>query len=264
MDLSALNEKAQFIYENLRLKTFPAAAKFLGNKEDIPEKAKRPSTFLKKKITICQGVTMARNYGWQVALTKEDLVCIPAMLAFGMTPALNVSEELSDLFCKVNFKSDKEQSLGEVNDMCALEKDELSVLLLSPLHKMQLYADTIVVYGNPAQLSRLILAATFNSSGRIHSSFGGKVECSEYLIRPFKTGEARVVIPGLGDRIFSATMDDEIVFAFPFSMLEELVEGLKESGKKIGARYPITSYQNFQPQFPKVYEELGEKLGISQ
>jgi hypothetical protein len=43
---------------------------------------------------------------------------------------------------------------------------------------------------------------------------------------------------------------------------QELAQGLREAGNKIGARYPVTFYQNFQPEFPKPYKVLGEKLGI--
>jgi hypothetical protein len=66
----------------------------------------------------------------------------------------------------------------------------------------------------------------------------------------------------MGDRIFSMTQDDEMVMAFPERFLEGLLAGLKEAGRKIGARYPITFYQNFQPEFPKPYQELANKLGM--
>jgi len=45
-------------------------------------------------------------------------------------------------------------------------------------------------------------------------------------------------------------------------LLEALVEGMKESGKKIGARYPVTSYQNFEPEFPRPCMVLAEELGL--
>ncbi len=260
--MSQLGEQARFLMDNLRLKTFPLGVKLIRDPEEIPEKAKRPAIFLKKKITICQAVTMARNYGWLVALTADDIICVPALLAFGMTPAPDAKAELSGLFCEVGFKNNKEISLDEVREMSLLEKDEFEGILLFPLTKEVTQPDVIVIYANPAQISRLAQAATFNSSGRVKGSFGGKVECSEYLVCPMKTGEPRVVIPGLGDRIFSMTMDDEMVFSLPLSFLDDLVEGLKESGKKIGARYPITFYQNFQPEFPKVYKDLAKKLGI--
>ena len=58
------------------------------------------------------------------------------------------------------------------------------------------------------------------------------------------------------------TQDDEMAFALPGSGLADLVEGLKTAGRAIGARYPVTFYQNFQPEFPKYYKELGSELGI--
>jgi uncharacterized protein (DUF169 family) len=70
-----LMEVADYIRNNLRLKTFPVAVKFLRDKKDFPEKTRQPSVVLGKKIAICQAVTMARVYGWTVGLTKDDIVC---------------------------------------------------------------------------------------------------------------------------------------------------------------------------------------------
>jgi uncharacterized protein (DUF169 family) len=109
---------------------------------------------------------------------------------------------------------------------------------------------------------RMIQGLVFEESRRIAGNFGGKVECSEYLIAPHKTQSPRVAIPGMGDRIFSMTQDDEMVFSIPGMLLENLVRGLKNAGKKVGARYPVTFYQNFQPEFPKPYQVLGDALGI--
>jgi uncharacterized protein (DUF169 family) len=88
------------------------------------------------------------------------------------------------------------------------------------------------------------------------------VECDEYLIAPFKTQSARVVIPGNGERIFAGTQDDEVAFAFPAKSLSEFTKALKEVGKAMGARYPVTPFLNFQPDFPKAHKELGKELGI--
>lgn len=59
-----------------------------------------------------------------------------------------------------------------------------------------------------------------------------------------------------------ADYEGMMIFAMPHSFLDRFILGLKESGKKVGARYPITYYQNFQPEFPPQYEELGKKFGI--
>jgi hypothetical protein len=53
-----------------------------------------------------------------------------------------------------------------------------------------------------------------------------------------------------------------MVFSIPGMLLGNLLRGLKNAGKKVGARYPVTFYQNFQPEFPKPYQVLGDALGI--
>ncbi len=262
--MSAVNyqEAAAFISNDLRLRTLPVAAKFLKDKAGFPEKTRQPSVALKKRVTICMGVTMTRVYGWTVGLTQEDLICVPAMIMFGFTDAPDQPATLARLFCDINFASSPEKALGETGSMNKLANREYEALLLAPLAKSPETPDTILLYGNPAQMMRLAQAYSYVAGERVPGHFGGKVECDEYLIAPFKTGKPRVAIPGMGDRIFSMTQDDEMVFALPGQALEALIQGLKESGNKIGARYPVTFYQNFQPEFPKYHQAMGKELGL--
>ncbi len=262
MDEKSRQEVADFISNDLRLKTQPLAVKFL-TKADFPEKTRRPSQTLGKRVTICQGVTMARIYGWTVGLTKEDLICVPAMIAFGFTRAADQRGTLGKLLFDVTFLKDQEAARRETESMCFLENSEYEGIWLSPLAKSAYDPDTVAIYGNPAQIMRMIQGWAYNEGRRVVGNMGGKVECAEYLIAPFKSHAARAVIPGNGDRIFSMTQDDEMVFAIPGDGLEALVGGLKEAGKKIGARYPVTPYQNFQPEFPKRYKDVGSEIGVS-
>ncbi len=248
--------------EALRLKTEPFGVAFLPEVASLPDRTRRPSQVFGKRVTICQGVTLARIYGWPVGLTRDDLICIPGMLAFGFTPATDPILELGQLFCEVGFHQALGPALKEVETLPRFRPDEVGAIYLCPLERLALQPDVIVVYGNPAQLTRLIQAATFSMGERVHGEFGGKVECASYLIGPHRQGEFVVAIPGAGDRIFSMTQDDELVLSFPFKFLDGLLFGLKEAARKIGARYPITVYQNFSPVFPPQYEERAKKWGI--
>lgn len=254
-------EISEFLSDDLRLRSLPVAVNFLKALDAIPEGARRPSKFLGKRITICQAVTMARLYGWTIALTKDDLICVPAMITFGFTRARDQVDTLAKLFCSVTFSKDPAAASTETGSMNFLPSGEYQAMVLAPLAKTSLEPDAVAIYGNPAQVMRLIQAWTYLTGMRVAGNFGGKIECSEYLTAPFKTSAPRISIPGNGDRIFSMTQDDEMVFSLPGRYLNDLAEGLKTAGKKIGARYPITFYQNFQPEFPKIYKELGEELG---
>ncbi len=253
-------EAAEFISNTLRLKTLPIGVKFLEDKGAFPKKTRQPSVAMGKKVTICQAVTMARVYGWTMGITREDLICVPAMIAFGFTKASDQSATLGTMFCRVDFARDKNASLGETSSMTFLPSGKYQALVIAPLAKAEFEPDTVTIYGNPGQMARCFQASTYDRGKRVPGNFGGKVECTEYLAAPFVTGSPRAVVPGAGDRIFSMTQDDEMVFAMPGSDLQGFVGALKDAGKKIGARYPITFYQNFQPDFPQPYQEMAQEL----
>jgi uncharacterized protein (DUF169 family) len=262
MDKPDYKEMSNFIREDLRLKTQPIAVKFTNTNEIFPEKTKQPSVVLEKRVTICQAVTMARVYGWTVGLTRDDLICVPAMLAFGFTNAVDSKDTLGNLFCEVEFSKEKEKAANEVKSMNRLENSRDRAIILSPLMKTRFEPDCVAIYGNPAQVMRMVQAVVFEEGERIQGNFGGKVECTEYLIAPYLTSKPRIAMPGMGDRIFSMTQDDELVLSLPKKSLMSLYSGLSKAGKKIGARYPVTFYQNFQPEFPGPYQKLAKELDL--
>jgi uncharacterized protein (DUF169 family) len=253
---------SEFLMSTLRLKTFPIAVNFLESKDTFPEKTRRPSRVLGKRVTVCQAVTMARLYGWTVGLCKEDVICVPAAISFGFSDAQDPEDVMAKLYCDVGFFEGEQASGRAASQMKFLRKGEYEALVLAPLGKGLFEPDTVLIYGNPAQMMRIVQGWLYREGGRLQGTFGGRVECSEYLITPFRTRSARVVIPGLGDRIFSMTQDDEMVFALPGSGLKQLEEGLTAAGVKLGARYPVPFYQNFEPEFPEVYKVLGKELGV--
>lgn len=255
-------EAALFVRENLRLKTLPVGVKFARDRSELPEKVRRPSVAMGKRVAICQGVTMARNYGWTVGLGREDVICVPAAIVFGFSDAVDQAGALSKLFCEINFSSNEGLAQKETSSMSRFEKGEIEAIVMAPLEKAPFEPDTVVIYGNPGQMMRLVQAWSYFNGERVKGEFGGKVECDEYLIAPFKMQTARLVIPGNGERIFAGTQDDEVAFAFPARKIVELSRGLREVGRAIGARYPVTPYQNFEPDFPKAHKEMGKELGI--
>ena len=253
---------ARGIYDALRLKTLPVAVKFTTIDDIFPDKTRFPATALKKRITICQAVSMVRLYGWTVGLTRNDLICVPAMLAFGFTAVPDPVATLAGLFCEVAFVQDAAQGEAELKTMYRLDNAENRAIVMAPWTKALFEPDCVLFYANPAQIMRMVQAVVYAEGVRIVGHFGGKVECTEYLLAPHLTGRPRIAMPGMGDRIFSMTQDDEMVLSLPAASLPSLYHGLENAGKSIGARYPVTSYQNFQPEFPKPYQKLGKELEL--
>ena len=149
-------EISDVIRDELRLKTLPVAVNFLKNKGDFPDKTRQPSVVLQKRITICQAVTLARVYGWTVGLTREDLICVPAMIAFGFSRSDDPPATLARLFCEVNFHDDETQARKGINSMNLLENGRFEALVLAPLAKGLDEPDTFAIYGNPARFPQAL------------------------------------------------------------------------------------------------------------
>ncbi len=262
MNADDMREAAQFIHNDLRMKTLPVAVRFLQNGEAFPDKTRRPSVALGKRIAICQGVTMSRNYGWTVGLTREDVICVPAAIVFGFSDAEDAPASVAGLFTEVNFSADLRRAESETASMSRFAKGEIEGILLAPLVKAPFEPQLVLCYGNPAQMMRFAQAWSYVTGERVAGEFGGKVECDEYLITPHKSQSPRMVIPGNGERIFAGTQDDEMAFVLPAASLSDLVKGLKEVGRAMGVRYPVTPYQNYQPDFPKAHKNLGREVGV--
>ena len=259
------------IQDAVRPRSLPLAVRFLEAGEDFPEKTRRPHVHLKKRITICQGITMARLYGWSVGLRKEDIVCVPALLGWGMSGAPDRASEMKQLMQSVGFASSPAVAEAQLAAMTCAPEGRVAGILLTPLGRAQDVPHTVAVYCNPAQAMRLVQALTYGgdtvqegtaSGVSVTGTFGGKVECLQSLYAPYALDAPRLAIPGMGDRIFSMTQDDELAVAFPGRFLSSLAKGLKEAGKAIGARYPVTFYQNFEPEFPAPYKETAARLRL--
>jgi uncharacterized protein (DUF169 family) len=262
MTESTLKKDSEFIKNNLRLKTSPVAIKFLAAGDAFPEKTRRPFSALGKRIAICQAVTMARNYGWTVGMTKEDNICVPAAIVFGFSDSQDPSASLSRLFTEINFSKNEACAIRETASMSRFEKGEIAGIVAAPCERAVFDPDVVVIYGNPAQMMRLSQAWSYMTGERLSGHFGGKVECDQYLIAPHKTQKPQIVIPGNGERIFAMTQDDEMVFAMPARFIPDLIQGLNEAGKAVGSRYPVPPFQFFQPDFPKAHKDMGKEIGV--
>ena len=100
--------------------------------------------------------------------------------AFGFSGAENIGNTLGELFCEVGFHPEAAAAANEADSMCKFDNDEYPAVLIAPLHKCPSKPDTVVFYGNPAQIMRLSQAVIHACGNRIAGNFGGQVECTEY------------------------------------------------------------------------------------
>ena len=254
-------EKGKTLSQLLRLQTRPLAVKLLSPGEEFPKRVHRPTRLLKHKVTICQGITMARRYGWRIGLIKDDVCCAAALVAYGWVETEPTLDEVAHVMLAADYAENPEAARKQIEAIPRLDKGVCAGLIVSPLELTTWKPDLVMIYCNPAQMMRLVQAATYHDGRPINSSFGGRaVSCAEGIIRTFQADEPQVVIPGGGDRIFAMTGDDELAFTTPARLIDQLIEGLGIAGRRAGVTYPIPFYQAFEPRFPPSYEKLFRKI----
>ncbi len=259
IDLKAVDDQLRTY---VKLKEFPVAVKML-EENDPPQiraqytKAKVPHIDLKMKLVTCQAMAMVRKYGWELILGKDDLSCPSGLVTLGFAEMLDSMRRGKEEVAPLNQEASARGRRME--QMPCLPLRRYSTLLLSPIHRASFEPDSIVIYGNSAQIMRLVQAAVFKEGGSLSSSSAGGQGCSQYLSYPLISKECRYILPGNGDRIFGLVGDDQMVFVMPKEKIQQTLEGLELSHQG-GQRYPIPAYLLYEAKMPPSYRELTEKL----
>lgn len=244
---------ARDLEQYLRPQTFPLAISLLAGADQIPAGARRPKPAMGVRITICQGVGMARRYGWTIAIGREDCSCPLAKSAFGLEPLLPFFEEGHT--CAGMFTATPEAGARTEAATPRLPYGAYPFVLIGPLARAKAPPDVVLLYGNSAQVMRLVQAALWQRGGRLTSGFTGRIDCADEIIAPIETGEPQVILPCNGDRIFGGASDEEMAFSFPYTRAEEILTGLAETHKH-GVRYPVPNFLRFEADFPPSYQQL--------
>lgn len=248
MDLREVEGQLQTYIRPL---TFPVAVRMLKSEDEIPEKTRRPLRDMKKRVAICQGIGMARRLGWAVAMGKGDMSCSLGAAPFGFFRNVSFFQEgniAASMFTVSTDAGAKEETLVD-----RFGYGDYSHILVAPLSRAVFEAHLLIIYGNPAQIMRLVQGALYFEGGAIESSSMGRLGCAT-IITVMRQDACRYMIPGNGDRIFGMAQDYEMAFFIPASKVETVLAGLAATHKR-GVRYPITSFFNFEASFPPAYQE---------
>jgi len=238
----------------LRPSTFPLAIKMVEEGETIDQKFKHPKNDLGADMPLCQAIGICRRNAWTLYLDKNDITCGSAIIYLGFAakvPEGYVNGEVA--FAPYN----QDQAARAMRSKCLpkFPVGRYSGILISPLVKAEFVPDSVLIYGNSAQMMRLIQAAAFKTGEPMSFSAQGGGSCAMEVVGPILKKNVDLVFPGNGARIFGGVHDDEVVFGISKEKLEDMVDwlGLTHQG---GQRYPIPKYSTYRPKMPKAYEEL--------
>ncbi len=200
--------------------TYPVGIRFLRGAEALPEAAKLPGDF-GAPLSLCQGISLARYCGHVVALKGEGQACPVA----------------DAVLCR-----SKTQAGGA-----------LDAVVVAPLERCSFAPDVVLCYGLPSQISLLVEASAGKhrqaaSPCVVHSTCVGEVA------ETYREGCCNVFLPSAGERCLALTSDDELAFALPLSMLEQVADGLENSdtAERSGSSHKF-SWSEDAELFPEYY-----------
>jgi len=225
----------------------------VSNEADIPAKAKRPGRDMKFDSALCQGMSVSRHFGWVMAVSRADISCPIGATLFGFQP--KVDHFVQGNCCAGLYTKDAAAGAKTEAQAACFDFGQYYAMVSGPLNRIDYEPDVVLVFGNPAQVMRLVTGALWESGGYIHSRFSGRTDCADEVIETMKTNQPQVILPCYGDRIFAQTQDHEMAFSFPYAFAQTLMDGL-EGTHKGGVRYPIPNYSKYTGSFPPAYEEL--------
>lgn len=255
--MATMKELNEAIAQYIRPATFPLAIKMLENEDKIPEKTRRPKRDMGLKMPVCQAVGVSRRYGWSLALDREDQLCPMG----GITLGFEVPKEtwLDGSFTGGPSSMDRAARAKTAQAMRHFDHGKYKILLLAPIARAAFDPDLVVMYGNSAQVMRMVQACTFESGGQLSSTASGGADCSEIITQTMQTGDCQFILPCNGDRVFGMTQDHEMAFTMPASKIDTTIRGLGLT-HDMGQRYPVPAFMRFQAQFPEGYTNLMKHL----
>ena len=249
------------INKYIRPLTFPVAIKFFKEGEELPEKAKIPTKHMGYPIAVCQAMTIARKFGWTIAMYQEDQACPLSHIILGYAEEPDLIKDGSVV--KPLYVDNDEAAMLTQSTTPKMPTADTHCIVLAPLDKATFDPDVVVCYGNAAQITRCTQGALYKGGGYIESRFAGRGACGGEITVPFSQDKCNIICPGGGERVFALTADDELAFAIPANWFERVAEGIEGTHKGGVARIPTPAMGvMMRPQMPPKYWELEKHLGL--
>ena len=240
----------------MRLKSFPVAFKMLEKKKELD---KIPfMRRVEKKTTLCQLITLVRNFDWTVGAVPEDFISpmCPSIIGLTDTPEMYKDGTFRSIVWVKTRKDGKkyEESIQRL----PLGKHE--AVVMAPLVYKPFEPDIVLIYANPAQMMLLINSLQFENYEVMEFFCVGESSCSDAISRCYLTGKPSLTIPCYGERRYGHAQDEDMVMAIPAAKMEKALFGMETLYRR-GVRYPISfagAEQDLTSAFPLSYGGIGE------
>ncbi|MBN1841925.1 MAG: dephospho-CoA kinase [Deltaproteobacteria bacterium] len=240
----------------MRLKSFPVAFKMLEKHEDLEK-----IPFLRRtehKVTLCQLITLVRNFDWTVGAELDDFVFPACPSILGLTDTPDTYKD--GTFRSIVWVKTKEDARKYEACIPRIPLGKYKAVAMAPLVYNPFEPEIVLIYANPAQMMLLINSLQFEDYEVMQFHCVGESSCSDAIARCYLTGKPSLTIPCYGERRYGHCQDEDLVMAVPAHMMEKALRGMEALYRR-GVRYPISfagAEGDVTPLFPPAYSRLEE------
>lgn len=219
MSNSSKTEIDAFFMKNLNLENPPVGISLL--KSVPPENVERPD----RQYTFCEVVERSRKKSRVMGITKNDIDCPFALEILGLK---NLSwEKVTEI---IKSKQFGRNTLNFMKTLPVLAKSVCESIVIGPLKDLPINPDVILIYGDADKIVKLVNAWTWTRGKPINVNMQGiGGVCSESLAAAYNKEEPTIcALPCKGSKQLGKLEAGEIIFASRYTLIEELIEGLRE------------------------------------
>lgn len=149
-------------------------------------------------MALCQGITRTRRRGLTHYFDRDQSSRPLPTSALGWDEGKGL-DFLTSVLLAMNYARDEDLAHRKAQGMARLERGKYPALILFPLTRIRVEPHLVLVFGNPAQVMRLVQAASRWTGERVAAGFGGIGGfCNEGIARNFLEQEPRVALPATG------------------------------------------------------------------
>src|SRR5579871_1920283 len=153
---SALQQLDEALGRYIRPDTFPLVIRMLAPGEPLPEGVKVPSESMGEQWIVCQSIGVSRRYGWSIAVGKDDVICPLSAIAFGFRKP---NDAYLKGFAAVGMYCEDEAGATRLEaETWKFPPGTYDYVCIAPIARANFEPDAIAVYGNSAQVMRMVNA----------------------------------------------------------------------------------------------------------
>lgn len=232
----------------LKLDTLPVAVSLLEAPSELYGEP------LQMKLNNCQLISMARHGGMYSSGIPDRMVCSIGAACTGLvrtpeafttgTAALGkyaATRGAGARFFRNTYKTGDHRAPYEA-------------IQFAPLGSCPFTPMAVLVYGNPAQIMRLVHGNSWYTGERTQGDTVAEAAVCSAIGLAVEKDAVVMGLPCAGDRRFGGTQNHEMVFVAPWSaMSERIAPALSEMEESMGSLYPVAPWVTCETVMPDAY-----------